>query len=529
MLEPTGGRISVGGVDLGSCRIDAWRRQIAWMPQHPTLLRGTVADNIRLGDPGASDRLVRDAAVRAGADEFIRALPLGYATVVGDGERALSPGERRRIGLARAFLRDAPLVILDEPTADLDPDSVAVVADAVRRLQAGRTVLLIAHRPELVEGADRIVRLADGVAVAEARRRGRVNATLPALLRLVGVPRRRLVAAAVLGALTIVFGVGADGHVRLSDLTRRRAPADPVADGRDRRGPGVRHRPADRALPRAARLARRRAALARAVADALLRAHRAARPGRARGYRKGDLLARMVGDVDAQQNLYLRGLLPPVVALLAGAVAVGAAAAFVPAAGLVLAVGLLTGGLAVPVVSGLVGARAGRRQAAARGALSAELVELLGAAPELVAFGAAERGPERVRAADASLVRLARRDALATGIGDGAGMLVTGVTVAGVLAVAVDASAHGRARPRADRDARAARAGGVRGRHAARGDGPRAVRDARGRPAAARAHRAGARRARGRAPGAGPRGRSRSRWRTSARATRGSGDRPWTG
>ena len=111
-----------------------------------------------------------DAAGRAGADEFISALPAGYATIVGDGERSLSAGERRRIGLARAFLRDAPLVILDEPTADLDPHSVAVVADAVRRIQAGRTVLVIAHRPELVEHADRVVRLAQGVAVTEPAR-----------------------------------------------------------------------------------------------------------------------------------------------------------------------------------------------------------------------------------------------------------------------------------------------------------------------------------------------------------------------
>src|SRR6185436_9915163 len=114
---------------------------------------------------------------------------------------------------------------------------------------------------------------------------------------------------------------------------------------------------------------------------------------------------RMVGDVDAMQNLYLRGLLPPLVALLAGGVAVGAAAAFVPAAGLALAAGLLAGGLAVPALSGYVGARAGRRQAEARGALSAELVELLGAAPELVAHGAGQPALARIRAADASLVR----------------------------------------------------------------------------------------------------------------------------
>jgi ABC-type multidrug transport system fused ATPase/permease subunit len=159
--------VTAGGIDLRSCRIDAWRRQLAWVPQHPTLQRGTVADNIRLAEPGARDESVIEAAVRAGAHGFIEGLPNAYDTVVGEGGRALSPGERRRIGLARAFLKDAPLVILDEPTADLDPDSVAVVSDAVWRLRPGRTMLLIAHRPELVRHADRVVRLSGGIATIE--------------------------------------------------------------------------------------------------------------------------------------------------------------------------------------------------------------------------------------------------------------------------------------------------------------------------------------------------------------------------
>ena len=167
LLSPASGRVSVGNADLADCRLDAWRSLVAWVPQHPTLFRGTVADNIRLGDPSATEGAVAEAARLAAADEFIRALPDGYATPIGDGRRALSPGERRRIGLARAFVRDAPLVILDEPTADLDPESVAVVAGAVRRLAPGRTMLVIAHRPELVDSADRVVRLADGVAVTE--------------------------------------------------------------------------------------------------------------------------------------------------------------------------------------------------------------------------------------------------------------------------------------------------------------------------------------------------------------------------
>jgi ABC-type multidrug transport system fused ATPase/permease subunit len=132
-----------------------------------------VAENIRLGNPEASLADVRAAADSAGADVFVSALPDGYETVVGDGGRPVSPGERRRIALARAVLRDAPLVILDEPAADLDPDSVELVIDAVERLaDEGRTVLLVAHRPELAERADRIVRIERGSAleVAEAVR-----------------------------------------------------------------------------------------------------------------------------------------------------------------------------------------------------------------------------------------------------------------------------------------------------------------------------------------------------------------------
>jgi ATP-binding cassette, subfamily C, bacterial CydD len=155
--DPTSGRIRVGEDDLASLDPRAWRRLTAYVPQHPTLFRGTVADNIRLGAPTAAIDDVRVAATLARADGFVRALPDGYETVVGEGGRALSAGERRRVALARAFLRDAPLVLLDEPTADLDPESASIVADAVDVLREGRTVLLVAHRPELADRADRIV------------------------------------------------------------------------------------------------------------------------------------------------------------------------------------------------------------------------------------------------------------------------------------------------------------------------------------------------------------------------------------
>jgi thiol reductant ABC exporter CydD subunit len=162
LVEPTAGRITVGGRALADLDLAAWRRQVAWVPQRPTVFTGTVADNIRLGDPSADGERVRAAARQAGADGFVEELPAGYDTVVGDGGRPLSAGERQRIALARVFLRDARLVVLDEPTANLDPANASAIADAMRQLSEGRTVLVIAHRPELARHADRTVRLAGG-------------------------------------------------------------------------------------------------------------------------------------------------------------------------------------------------------------------------------------------------------------------------------------------------------------------------------------------------------------------------------
>ncbi len=162
LTEPTAGRIVIGGVDLAACDPAAWRAHLAWVPQRPTLFRGTVAENIRLGDPNASDARVETAARLAAADAFVRDLPAGFGTVVGDGGRALSAGQLQRIALARAFLRDAPLVVLDEPTANLDRASAELVENAIERLREGRTLLLVAHSPELAERADRVVTLSGG-------------------------------------------------------------------------------------------------------------------------------------------------------------------------------------------------------------------------------------------------------------------------------------------------------------------------------------------------------------------------------
>ena len=160
-------------------------------------------------------------------------------------------------------------------------------------------------------------------------------------------------------------------------------------------------------------------------------------PAQLQEYRSGELLGRMVGDVDALQGLYVRGVAPPLVALIVGAAAVGFTAAVLPAAALILAAGLVAGGVLVPLVGAAVNRAVGRRQAAARGELTADLVELLRGAPELVAYGREDDTLARIRASDRDLTRLARRDALAAGLAEALSIFVTGLTVAGVLGVAV--------------------------------------------------------------------------------------------
>jgi ATP-binding cassette, subfamily C, bacterial CydC len=269
------------------------------------------------------------------------------------------------------------------------------------------------------------------------------RATLRRLLVLAGAPRARVGLAVALGALTIACGVGL---MATAGYLISRAAERPAILSLTVAIVGVRFfglaRPAARYLERLASHDLALRVLARVRTRVYERIEPLA-PGQLAGYRHGDLLARMVADVDALQDVHLRVVGPPLAALLAGALSVGVAAAFLPGAAVVLAAGLVAGGVGVPALGGALGRRAARRQAAARGELSAELVETLRAAPELVANGAEAGALARLRDADRALVRLARRDAVAGGAADALGLAVAGATLAGVLAVAVDASASG--------------------------------------------------------------------------------------
>jgi thiol reductant ABC exporter CydC subunit len=261
------------------------------------------------------------------------------------------------------------------------------------------------------------------------------------LLGLSGIRVSRVAVSVALGALTVLFGVGL---MATAGYLISRAAERPAVLSLTTAIVAVRFFGLARPLTRYAdRLWSHDLAL-RALGRVRVRFYERIEPLAPAGlqaFRRGDLMTRMIDDVDALQGLYLRGLGPPLIALAAGAVCVGTAASFLPAAGAVLAVGLVLGGVAVPVVAGRLAGKAGARQASARGELTAEIVDLLRAAPELVVYGAEERMLERVRSADRELDRLARRDAVVGGLGDGLSILVAGLTVVGVLAVSVHAHA----------------------------------------------------------------------------------------
>jgi ATP-binding cassette subfamily C protein CydD len=161
-MDPSEGCITADGRRLTELSPGAWRASLAWVPQRPHLFAGSVAENIRLARPEADDDAVARAARSANAADFIERLPAGYETPVGEAGARLSGGQRQRIAIARAFLRDAPVLVLDEPTSYQDEASEAAIADALARLSHGRTVLVIAHRLRLAEEADQVVVLAMG-------------------------------------------------------------------------------------------------------------------------------------------------------------------------------------------------------------------------------------------------------------------------------------------------------------------------------------------------------------------------------
>lgn len=488
--QPQSGKIWAGEQPLAEISMKSWRAGIAWVPQNPYLFYGSIAENIQLGRPEASREAVIHAARLAHADEFINRLPQGYDTLIGEKGATISGGQAQRIALARAFLQDTPLLILDEPTANLDPSTELALQDSLANLLPGRTTLIIVHRLSTVKRADRIVVLDQGKVVeqgthADLVQRGglysRMVGALPVepdqairpeqpvkdlpsetvrslhpsiqsnripdpqnnrvifkrLVKLVLPHWKEVILSVVMGFATIGSSIGlmsASAYIIASAALQPSIAVLQVPIV------GVRFFGLARGIFRyLERLASHNTTF-KILADLRVSFYHLLEPlapARLQRYRSGDLLTRITGDIESLENLYVRALAPPLVAVFVSVGTTVYLAGFSSRLATALAVLLVVCGLGVPWLARQLSRTPGQRLVRLRAQINTLLVDTIQGMPDLLAFGQEQRQKHRLQVLSQDLVAAQQSMAQVTGLQSGLIVFLSNFSLWWVLRLAI--------------------------------------------------------------------------------------------
>ena len=506
-VEPESGRILVGEMDISGVETAVLREQIAWVPQQPYLFDDTIANNIRLGRPDAPIAAVIAAARQASLHDFIQTLPQGYDTRVGERGARLSGGQAQRLALARAFLKDAPLLILDEPTAHLDQTTEAEITAAIEQLTAGRTTLVIAHRPQTIRRAHQIATLENGKLTtvnAECGVRnaecGMMNAECgvrnaerqpaplhnsqsterssahnsqftpapppprsPAplhnsqftihnsqflrLLRFLAPYSKWVALAVLLGALTVGSSVAL---LATSAYLIAAAALQPSIADLGITIVGVRFFGLSRGILRyLERLVSHNTSF-RLLAELRVWFYNAIEPlapARLQNYRSGDLLSRIIADVETLKDFYVRVVGPPLVALVVTLGVMLFMAAFDPLLAWALLACLLLAGVGLPALAYGLGRKAGKTAVSLRADLQTSLIDGLQGLPDLQAYGRDNDWAATIHRQGVGLAQIEKRMAAITGLQSGLSELLTHGGAWLILLLAIPLAASGQINP----------------------------------------------------------------------------------
>ena len=479
-LQPQRGDILVDGKSLGEIPLADWYKNLAWLPQNPYLFNDTIAANIKFAKPNADHTEIQKAAQLAHADEFIQDFPSAYQTLVGERGVRLSSGQAQRIALARAFLKDAPLLILDEPTSHLDPETDTHMQDSIHQLIHNRTVLIIAHRQSTLDNAENIIRLSRGKNVqGDVFNSSSTDVDIGTHLPITGLneqPRMmvpsittstedeklptsklsgvrlfnllipfwgQVVLSILLGFATILSSVGlmATAAYIISAAALHPSIAELQVAIVGVRFFGI-SRGVFRYLERLVShdvtfrlLARWRVWFYQALEPLA--------PARLIRYHSGDLLTRVIRDIGALESLYVRTINPPLVALLVSVAILLFLAGFGTPIAMGLVVFLLLAGIGLPIFILLQSRRFGPQFIGARAQLSTLLIDSIQGMPDILTCGQAEPMLDRLRLSGERVSKLQFRMAAITSQQTAIGNLLANLGMLTVLTLAIQMVSRG--------------------------------------------------------------------------------------